>query len=533
MQERDKEGHYLLVHDNNSFRSLWINPSIGKLMFTNNINHMITVDACHTCYNHLLILVAVMQDGNGKLQFIAAGLGFGETKPNYITFLQRLKDYVVGNNFVTIMSDRNKSIKSAVPYVFGKQAQHVCCWKHVERNVYSWTLNMDQKDRDTIHNYILKMASTTKQDTFLFYQKKLKEEYNTIFQKVNGIKHIWARTQLLQNIFGVMTSNAAEIVNGLLKRPMNFEQCIRDSHIVYMTVGIYGLMYSQLEKRREAVDEFVKKNGDLKRVSDFVVKKINAHQKSISFNEWRKGTGCVIRQTKFGHQKFMVDLGNKRCTCQMYQEYGYPCIHAYYYLRKDKLFDNTMTRYVDEYYWMSNVVQTCNTSLPNHPDISLEDMGQFCMDFDEEKCECIKNIGTPYTHDASDAPMIQQRVNPLYFKTISTQLEKRKPIQIIVRKVRKARKPQKKSKDPAFSPGRKKPQSKPSMTIQTRSQKRVKEESDTLTQNPEGENVSCEGEYDLKRGKLSRRRRSNYERGRNADNLSQYSKKRREDSLTS
>ena len=131
--------------------------------------------------------------------------------------------------------------------------------------------------------------------------------------------------------------------------------------------------------------------------------------------------------------------------------------------------------------------------------------------------------------------MIQQRVNPLYFKTISTQLEKRKPIQIqrSVKKVRKARKPQKKSKDPAFSPGRKKPQSKPSMTIQTRSQKRVKEESDILTQNPEGENVSCEGEYDLKRGKLSRRRRSNYERGRNAENLSQYSKKRREDSLTS
>ena len=281
MQKWDRKGKYLLVHSNDTFQSLWMNASIGRLMFKRNINHTITVDACHTCYNHLLILVAVMQDGNGKLQFIAAGLCSSENKENFISFLQRLKFIVVKKRRITIVSDRSIAIEAAVRDVFGEQAQHVCCWKHLERNIkQQWTPHMNGQDVAKLLFYISRMAKTATTKEFKYYQELLKTEYNAIYKKLNGVSHIWTRIQLQDHIYGVITSNAAEIVNGLLLRPINFGECARDSHVVVMTVCIYNLIRSQIEKRREAVDDFLSRNGQLERVSDYVMKKINAYNNS-------------------------------------------------------------------------------------------------------------------------------------------------------------------------------------------------------------------------------------------------------------
>lgn len=412
MQKWDSKGKYLLVHSNDTFQSLWLNPYVGRLMFKRNINHTITVDACHTCYKNLRIVVAVMQDGNGKLQFIAAGICSGETTINYTAFLKRLKYFVVKKRRVTILSDRAPSITAAVRDVFGEQAQHVCCWKHLERNVYSWTSTMERKDVDKLLLYIRKMAKTGTVKEFEQYQKLLKKEYNSIYEKLNGVTHIWARIQLQDHIYGVLTSNAAEIINGLLMRPINFGESARDSHAVVMTVGIYNLMRSQIEKRREVVDDFLSRNnGQLKRVSDYVVKKINAYNNSSMIDQIEVIDGVVYHKERLSNQAYYVDLVNRACSCNMYQEYGYPCIHAYALICGKQPFDNTLVDYVSQHYRMSTIEKTCAIRMPNPPEVSVEALCQFSMDFDEEKCDCIKNTSIRYTYGVSDVESIRARVN--------------------------------------------------------------------------------------------------------------------------
>ena len=415
MQKWDRKGKYLLVHSNDTFQSLWMNPSIGRLMFKRNINHTITVDACHTCYNHLLILVAVMQDGNGKLQFIAAGLCSSENKENFISFLQRLKFIVVKKRRITIVSDRSLAIEAAVRDVFGEQAQHVCCWKHLERNIkQQWTPNMNGQDVAKLLFYISRMAKTATTKEFTHYQELLKTEYNAIYKKLNGVSHIWARIQLQDHIYGVITSNAAEIVNGLLLRPINFGECARDSHVVVMTVCIYNLIRSQIEKRREAVDDFLSRNGQLERVSDYVMKKINAYNNSSLIDQLVVINEVVYHKERLSDRIYDVDLTNKTCSCRMYQECGYPCIHAYVLLCNKQPFLNTMINLVSKHYWMSTVDKTCVARLPNPPDVSVEAICQFSMDFDEENCDCIKNTSIRYTHGVSDVESIRTRVNALH-----------------------------------------------------------------------------------------------------------------------
>ena len=125
LKENDKDGCYVLYHNNNNkFESLWLIPSIGNMVFVNNLNATIIVDVCHTCYKHLRIVVAVMQDGNGKLQLIGAGLCFEETKENYSKFFHLLDEHVVKGSNLIIMSDRAMAIKAASEDVFKERAQH-------------------------------------------------------------------------------------------------------------------------------------------------------------------------------------------------------------------------------------------------------------------------------------------------------------------------------------------------------------------------------------------------------------------------
>ena len=73
-----------------------------------------------------------------------------------------------------------------------------------------------------------------------------------------------------------------------------------------------------------------------------------------------------------------------------------------------------MINLVSKHYWMSTVDKTCVARLPNPPDVSVEAICQFSMDFDEENCDCIKNTSIRYTHGVSDVESIRTRVNALH-----------------------------------------------------------------------------------------------------------------------
>ena len=391
------------------FESFWMIPSLSRLMFENNNNPTITVDGCFTCYPDLKLLVAVMQDGNGKLQLIAAGLCFGETKENYTTLFRLLKEKVVGDKSVSIVSDRASSIRSAYLEVFDEQDQHVACSHHLVNNVKTW-LREEKLDNNKVIRCVKKMINTCQVDEFNQAQDTLKSFALSIYDQLTKVDQIWARIHLKEHIFGVLTSNAAEIINSMLKRKMDWDECIRDCHIVYMIVGIYGIIKSQVEKRREAVDKAISNYNSEYLVTDYVVTKVRSYKKQFNYSQWKLSDNKDI--VYFKKSSYVVDLLKRQCTCGRYQEYGYPCIHAYAFIRlTSNDFYNSMTNMVDPYYLVSTVEKTCEFMMPNSPEISIEAVEAFSEGFNEETCPAVETTSIRYTYGVSDVPVIQQKIS--------------------------------------------------------------------------------------------------------------------------
>ena len=408
LKENDKDGCYVLYHNNNNkFESLWLIPSIGNMVFVNNLNATIIVDACHTCYKHLRIVVAVMQDGNGKLQLIGAGLCFEETKENYSKFFHLLDKHVVKGSNLTIMSDRAMAIEAASEDVFKERVQHFACMKHLHSNVDAWA-NEYGIDRDKVWATIKKMITTTNQDDFNEYQGLLQAMYSPIYQKLQDVKQVWTRIQLREHLFGVLTSNAAEIINGVMKRPVNYKVCIRDSHIIHMTIGLYVIMKTQMENRREVILTSIEKYHNEDIISDYAMKKITSYKKSFNGIQWKIDSDGLIH---YDNHNYLVNLQEKTCTCNLYQEYGYPCIHAYALIRLKKGdFNNTMVEYVHEHYLLSTIKKTCGLKLANPPIVSVEELGFFSAYFDEDKCSAVINTSPKHKYNASYVEELCERV---------------------------------------------------------------------------------------------------------------------------
>ena len=413
-QERDKDGFYKLnIDGKENFKSLFMVPSISKIIFANNHNPTITVDACHTCYYDLRIYVAVMQDGNGKLQLIAAACCFRETKVDFTNLFQILKENVIKETFFTLISDRGSGILSAFRKVFGENAQHFICEKHLQNNIKDWTKDYGEKEKKDVLNFVKILTTSTNQNDYNKTATEFKGKYPDIYEKLKGIKQVWTRIMLKEHIFGVLTSNAAEIVNSRMKRPVDSELCIRDCHIAYMVANIYSLMKTQINSRREAVEECIECYGGQKRISKYVMKKVNAYQKYYYAEQWNVKDGYVEHSVNGTINTYVINLKDKSCTCGLYQECGYPCIHVYAYItKKIGPFNNTMIDYVDEYYWLSTVLKTCDIILPNVPEISQEKVSAFIAGFEEKGCSAVENESKRYEHNASDADAIRKRLEP-------------------------------------------------------------------------------------------------------------------------
>ena len=201
----------------------------------------------------------------------------------------------------------------------------------------------------------------------------------------------------------------------MMKRKMEWDECIRDCHIVYMIIGIYGIMKSNVEKRREAVQKVMSKCHSIDLVTDYVVKKVRKLKKQIDFSQWKLSNPLGVVYHK--DCSFVVDLAQRQCSCGRYQEYGYPCKHAYaFILLTSNDFYNSMTNWVHPYYLVSTVSKTCEYMMPNSPEISTEAVEAFSKDFGEETCPAVEyptveNTSTQHIHSVVDVPAIQQKKN--------------------------------------------------------------------------------------------------------------------------
>jgi len=370
MQELDPNGHYAFIKckrselsskhlndqgnevDDDLMSFIDIVPSVGRVMFQENKKPVIIVDAAHTCYRNMLIISAVMQDGNGCLQSVAVSMCGNESEYTYTHFFNLLKRWVIPEGETPIIfSDRHKSIESAVNKVFEGRCTVHTCLVHLLRNVESWVTaeygkNTAQTERRTQSLLAIKRKVTRLVDNYaratndkdkVRYWKELEENFPEIVQHLNGIQTIWTRLQADEGAFGMITSNAVEVINSRMDRAVNLHYSIRDAHIVDMTIQIYSLIQSQVQNRFEKIRASIPDCNSEDYISPYVMKKINQHIASLYHNDiptgkWTVKGDCVYMNTYNHEEFFIVDLKSHYCECGAWKILGYPCKHAVAYI---------------------------------------------------------------------------------------------------------------------------------------------------------------------------------------------------------
>ena len=97
------------------------------------------------------LLIATTQDGNGNVLPIAFAIVEGETLPAWSWFLSNIRMHVTDKQGICLISDRHRSIKSAIDNeAIGwsrPHAYHVYCIRHIANNFNYRFKNMKQKQQ--------------------------------------------------------------------------------------------------------------------------------------------------------------------------------------------------------------------------------------------------------------------------------------------------------------------------------------------------------------------------------------------------
>ena len=379
LRNNDNGGYYQIISCNNVLNHIDLIPSIGYTMYSQNENQVITIDGCHTCYKNLKILVAVMIDGCGKLQLVAASLCLGESEHDYQSFLSLIKEHIIKDKGKPIIvADRCPGIQSAASTVFGLDFKVHTCLVHLLRNVDSWIKKGSIAKRGRIRRLVNNYARCCNEEKAEVFLNELRQIDPDLVQRLQSLPTIWSRLQCDNRAFGIITSNAAESINGRMKRAVDNNESIRNSYIIDMVIGVYSLMQTQIEVRSEQVKSEIKNLGNptTSTITQYVMKKINSQTMYLigNRNKWRitNDKVCFIRRNTKDY--FSINLAKHSCTCKLWERQGFPCIHAVAYLLSHNIrITSFSVKLVNSHYLTHTVIKTCNRSLPNTPDLIYED----------------------------------------------------------------------------------------------------------------------------------------------------------------
>ena len=364
-QAEDKDGFYNVVFKEEGVESVTIIPSASATMYANNHCNNVTMDGTFTCFDTMKVLIAVMRDGNGKIQMIGAMICDAEDKANSKTFLHNLNMYVFNDTPPNVLADRGVGLEAAMNEIYGDQVN--CCIQHFSRNVDSKGSQekLPYKTRKIIDSLLKEAAYTSNTSLFIKAMGRIQQLSEEIHDYIVDTNEIWCNISSVEETLGFRTSNNAETSIHLLKSTNKTHgQQILSQDLFNMTVGIISVMMEQHLKRKEEVSRLMNGSTSFDIIAESVYKKI-CSQKSKVDTIYNK---CSIEDSSvvlYGGHRHRVSLSDNYCTCNEYSSRGYPCIHALIllkYLNKD--LQQHEVAYVHPYYRLSQIAKTIPTSLP-------------------------------------------------------------------------------------------------------------------------------------------------------------------------
>ncbi|XP_010418657.1 PREDICTED: uncharacterized protein LOC104704236 [Camelina sativa] len=314
------------------------------------IRNVIVVDGTHLKGKFLgVLLVAVGQDGNGKIFPLAFGIVDSENDVAWEWFLTQLRTICPDHQELVLISDRHKSIGKTISKVFPLAHRGICTY-HLHQNLLK---NYKGSSLLILVKRAMR-AYRVSEFTTIFNEIRIqKPELATYLEKVDV--RLWSRANFPGNRYGIMTSNIAESMNKVLLNAREYPiACLLDE--------LRKLISKWFMRRRERAmsqptlfTPKVEKTLKIRTViaNTLYVQHIDAHRSHVTGGD----LACV------------VDLQQMRCTCRVYNIDKIPCEHALAAaMKRPNLSEETLIhRYYTKIYWYNAYVESINPE-----DVELE-----------------------------------------------------------------------------------------------------------------------------------------------------------------
>ncbi|KAI0500776.1 hypothetical protein KFK09_018993 [Dendrobium nobile] len=295
------------------------------------------------------LLTAIGMDANNGLYPLAFAVVESECTESWIWFLRQVNELlpvVTNRPNLCIISDRHAGLVRGCREIFPNVA-HRHCLRHLRENFKKAIRQMGIGDVDFLCQ---KMYAAGNTDDKAFFNRCMED-----MRRIKVDIHQWlvdrdvSRWSLINDggfRFGVMTTNAAESFNGVLKRA-------RGLPIQALITAIYYNIISMFMRRLEfiATEEQQNNNFFAPRVQT-LVKKIEEEARRmpepirLNLNEFQ-----VVDMSSRSYRVDILDGRRCKCSCEKPMLYHSPCSHVVCCLA---LLRRSHFEYVSPYYTTTN-----------------------------------------------------------------------------------------------------------------------------------------------------------------------------------
>ncbi|XP_012846363.1 PREDICTED: uncharacterized protein LOC105966351 [Erythranthe guttata] len=245
---------------------------------------------------------------------IAFAIVSEETDSNWSWFLSHFRDAIGNDRTLNFVSDRNHGIIEGVRNIF-PDCLHTYCYKHLQNNLKYRFRGVPAGFRETVLQQFAVCAYATTKEKFDRCIDKLKTTGGTkVCNFLDDLpKEKWSNVYCEGHRYGQMTSNGCESWNHQIKKQ-------RHLPITSLIDGIRLLLMTQMCKR------LCDGNRWTTVLCEKTEKRLN---EAVD-----KGRSWICKRSSmhvfevFSSPNVVVDLGERTCSCRLWQINGFPCAHA-------------------------------------------------------------------------------------------------------------------------------------------------------------------------------------------------------------
>jgi hypothetical protein len=282
---------------------------------TRYLRNFYAIDGTHTKSQYrMMLLICCGIDANDRVLPIAWGLVPIENEEWWTWFLEHLKEAFpasVINSGLTLISDREKGMASAVEQVL-PNATHLHCCQHIADN-------LQQRFGNKVRPFFWRACRAKTDSLYKAEMMKIREVSRSAFDYLCAIdKTLWTRAHRQVPCFGHDTSNIVESINSL----WNELRHLPPLHLIH---GVYNWCMTTIHDRSK---ESKAQKFDV--ICDVPMAKFNDRlHTSRRFRVYPSDEQtCQVEDLESSRKK-IVKLGdNNECECLDFQEYQAPCSHA-------------------------------------------------------------------------------------------------------------------------------------------------------------------------------------------------------------